>query len=206
MKLKKEGYKVSEIEAWEIRGGVLEYLDDTHTYIYEGIVLPSITTIMKLRFGNKYEFVSKEILEKAAAAGTAVHKAIEIYETEGKEAEIKELRNYKFLKNQYKFKCIANEVPVVLFIDEEPVAAGRLDLVIETEEGLGLGDIKRTATLDKEYLAYQLNLYKIAYEQCYGKEIKHLKGLHLREDTRRYINIPVNKEMALNLIYEHLNA
>ena len=34
------------MEQWQINGGVLEYIDETHTYLYDGIVLPSITQLL----------------------------------------------------------------------------------------------------------------------------------------------------------------
>lgn len=194
-------------EAWEIQGHIVEFLEDEHIYLCDGIILPSITQILKIKFGDKYTGVSKEVLQRASELGTAVHQAIEDYEKYKLDnVGCTELRNYKFLKKAYKFECIDNEVPVILFKDDIPVACGRLDLVLEENKELGLGDIKRTSTLDKEYLAYQLNLYKIAYQQCYGKEIKFLRGIHLRNDVRKYINIPINENMAISLLNEFLEG
>ena len=190
----------------EIKGGVLEYIDETHTYIYDGVVLPSITQILKAKFGGKYDGIPKETLERAAEQGTAVHQAIEDYEQQGIESELPELRNYKFLKKAYNFDCIANEVPVVLFKDDEAVACGRLDLVLKEGEQIGLGDIKRTSALDKNYLAYQLNLYRIAYQQCYGTEIAFLRGIHLRNDTRKYVNLPINENLVKEALNEYLKG
>ena len=187
----------------EIKGGVLEYIDETHTYLYDGVVLPSITQLLKVKFGNKYNCVPRETLERAAEQGTAVHKAIEDYEQHGAENSLPELRNYKFLKKAYKFECIQNEVPVVLFWNGEAVAAGRLDLVLTESEQIGLGDIKRTSALDKNYLAYQLNLYRIAYQQCYDTEISFLRGLHLREDTRKYVTLPINESLAYEILDQY---
>ena len=189
------------MEQWEINGGILEYIDETHTYLYDGIVLPSITQLLKCKFGGKYDGIPKATLQRAAEQGTAVHKAIEDYEQEGIETDLPELRNWKFLKKAYQFECIANEIPVVLFKDGEAVACGRLDLVLEESIGIGLGDIKRTSTLDKQYLTYQLNCYRVAYTQCYCAEIAFLRGIHLRNDVRKYIDIPINE----NLVDEVLN-
>ena len=71
------------IESWNIAGGLLEYIDESHTYIFNGVILPSITQILKVKFGNKYLGVSNSTLERAANLGTEVHKAIEDYETKG---------------------------------------------------------------------------------------------------------------------------
>ena len=197
---------MKDIESWEIKGKLLEYIDETHTYIYDGIVLPSVTQILKTKFANKYSGIDEKILKKASELGMITHEAIELYEKEGKESDIKELRNYKFLKKVYKFECLDNEIPIVLFKDDVPVAAGRLDLVIQENQSIGLADIKRTATLDKEYLAYQLNLYRIAYQQCYNKEITSLRALHLRNDTRKYVPIPIKEGMAIELLNEYLGG
>ena len=43
------------IESWEIAGGLLEYIDESHTYIFDGEILPSITQILKIKFGKKYK-------------------------------------------------------------------------------------------------------------------------------------------------------
>lgn len=191
------------METFEIKGGVLEYIDESHTYIYNGIVLPSITQMLKVKFGKKYDGIPKEVLERAAERGTALHKAIEAYETQGIDSDDQELHNYKFLKRAYNFECIGNEIPIVLFQDGEAVACGRLDLVLKDGDRIGLGDIKRTATLDKEYLAYQLNLYRIAYQQCYGQNIEFLRGIHLRNDIRKYISLPINEDLAKTIINDY---
>lgn len=193
------------IEAWEVAGGLLEYIDETHTYIFNGVILPSITQILKTKFGNKYNGVSKEVLNKASQRGTEVHKAIEDYERFNIDnKECKELRNYKFLKKQFKFNCIDNEVPIVLFLDGKPISAGRVDLILEENGNVGIGDIKRTSVFDKEYVAYQTNLYRIGYQQTYGIEITFLKGIHLRNDVRKYIDLPINEEISLELVKQFI--
>lgn len=194
-------------DTWEIKGHTVEFIEDSHIYLCDGIILPSITQILKVKFNNKYNGIPKEVLERASQKGNAVHKAIEEFEKyKFNDVGCTELRNYKFLKKSYKFECLNNEVPIILFKDNKPVACGRLDLVLEEQGQVGLGDIKRTSTLDKEYLAYQLNLYRIAYQQCYGTEISFLRGLHLRDNTRKYVTIPINEEMALKLLEEYLES
>ena len=188
------------MNSWEIAGHILEYFDDTHEYLVDGVLVPSITQILKIKFGNKYDGVSQKVLNRAAEKGTEVHEAIERYCKTGESSDLKEVRNFKFLQKQYKFEVLDNEVPIILFLNDEPVAAGRLDLVLKLDNKIGGGDIKRTATLDKEYLAYQLNLYRIGYRQCYGVEWEFLKGIHLRDDTRKFLNIPINEKMALELV------
>ena len=193
------------METWEIKGHSLEYIDESHTYLVDGIIVPSITQIMKIKFGNKYSGVSNEILNKAAENGTRVHEAIEKLCKSGEVEDIKEVKNFMFLQKHYKFEVVDNEVPIIIFKDDVPICAGRLDLVLKIDGLIGGGDIKRTSTLDKEYLTYQLNLYRIGYRQSYDIEWEFLKGLHLRENTRKFIDLPINENMAWKLIDEYLN-
>jgi len=193
------------MESWEIAGGLLEYIDETHTYIFDGVILPSITQMLKFKFGNKYNSVDEKVLKKAAEKGTAVHQAIEDYEKRSiDDASCVELRNYKFLKKQFDFKCLDNEVPIVLFHNNKPIAAGRVDLIIEDKGKVGIADIKRTSVFDKEYVAYQTNLYRIGYQQSYGVEISFLRGIHLRDKVRKYIELPIKEDMMLEFIERYL--
>lgn len=187
----------------DINGHTLEYFDDEHIYLVDGLIVPSITEIMNVKFGNKYKGVDKNVLRNAAKSGTEVHDAIETYCRTGVELDYPEVRNFKFLQKQYRFEVMQNECPVILFLDDEPFGAGRLDMVLKMNEQIGGADIKRTSVLDKEYLAYQLNLYRIAYRQSYGVEWEFLRGIHLREDVRKFVNIPINEDMTWQLIHDY---
>lgn len=189
-------------ECWEIFSHTVEYLDDIHQYIVDGIIVKSITQALKSRFGNKYATVDASTLKRASEQGTEMHLAIQNYCEQGTETDLKELKNFKFLQKQYHFSVLENEIPVILFMDDEPICAGRLDMVIQMDGKIGGADLKRTSTLDKEYLALQLNLYRIAYRQCYGVEWEFLKGIHLRENVRKFVDIPINEELAWEFIKE----
>lgn len=188
----------------EINNHTLEFIEDGHVYLVDGVIVPSITTLLKSKFGKKYEGISKDVLHRAAERGTEVHQAIQDFCEKGTESDLVEVKNFKFLQKHYKFKVIENEIPVILFKDDEPICAGRLDMVIEINDEIGGADIKRTSTLDKEYLAYQLNLYRIAYFQSYGKEWKFLKGIHLKDDIRKFVDIPINEEIAWELVNQYM--
>jgi hypothetical protein len=190
-------------ECWEIGGHSLEFLDESHQYLIDGVCVPSITQIMKIKFGGKYEGIDKETLKRASEAGTQMHETIQKWCEKGIDSDLVELHNFKFLKAQYGFEVIENETPVILSYDNEPMCAGRLDMVIMLRDQIGLADLKRTSSLDKEYLAYQLNLYRIAYRQTYGIEADFLRGIHLREDIRKFVPIPVNEPMTWEFLKEY---
>lgn len=197
---------MNDYSMWEIGDHILEYLDNFHQYVVDGICVPSITQLLKVKFGGKYEGIDKDTLKRASELGTQMHQAIQDWCEKGIESDLVELRNFKFLKSQYDFNVIENEVPVILSYDGEPMCAGRLDMVIMMGDQVGLADLKRTATLDKEYLAYQLNLYRIAYRQTYGIEAEFLRGIHLREDTRKFVPIPIKENMTWDFLKEVRNG
>lgn len=188
-------------ERWDIAGHVVEFVSENHLYFVDGVIVPSITTMLKMKFGGKYSTVAPDVLNAAAYAGTIMHKAIQDYEEQGTDSDLKELRNYKFLKKHHEWECLKNEVPVILFLDD-PIACGRIDMLGTMDGNKTLFDFKRTATLDKEYLGYQLNLYRIAYQQSYGEDITALKGIHLRDDTRKLVDIKINEPMMWDFIKE----
>ncbi len=189
-----------------INDHTLEYYDDEHIYLVDGVIVPSITQILKVKFGNKYKAVNTAVLKQASERGTEVHEAIELFCREGVDSELTEVRNFKFLKKKYNFEVTQNEVPVILFKNDRPIGAGRLDLVLRMDDKIGGADIKRTSVLDKEYLAYQLNLYRIAYRQCYGVEWEFLRGVHLREDKRKFVEIPINEDVAWKLVNDYMEV
>lgn len=192
------------METWKLNGLTLEYDDDTHTYICEGIIVPSVTQVLKRKFDGMYESVSPEVLRQAGERGTAIHKAIEDYCTKGIDTGAKEVRHFRFLEYYYNIKPIKNEIPIIVSRDGVPVTAGRLDMIIDIGTYRAVADIKTTSTLNKEYLAYQLNLYRLGVLQCYPElgNITNLYGIHIRDNTRKLVPIPINEGIAWDILKE----
>lgn len=180
------------MEQMILNGHQFEYDDDIHTYRVDGIIVPSVTQLLNRKFGHKYDDIPKDVLKKAAEKGTRVHLAVECY-CRGFDDGSREVRNFKFLKKYYGFEVKENELPIILTIGGK-VYAGRLDMIFSLNDELAVADIKTTTTLDKEYLGHQLNLYRIGVEQTYKMNIKKLYGIHLREDTRKLVEIPIKEE------------
>ena len=181
------------MESWEINGRTLEYIDECHLYLVDGIIVPSVTQLLGRKFGHKYDGISSATLQNAAERGTMIHKAIEDY-CHGVESDLEEVSDFAFLMDKYNFKVIENELPIILNIGGETFA-GRLDLILQkdNEIGMAVADIKTTSTLDKEYLGFQLNLYRIGVEQSYGFNITSLYGIHLRQGKRKVVEIPIKE-------------
>lgn len=192
------------METFSIKGGTLEYFDDTHTYLYEGLMLPSVSRILETKFKGEYKNVPPAVLNNAAKRGTAVHKAIENYNNSGYDDGSEAVRNFKFLQKQYGFEVLDSELPLVIFKDDMPIACGRLDMTMLIDGQTGIADIKTVSSLNKEKIAYQLNLYRIGLMQSYGVDAKFLKILHLRDGIRKFIDSPVNEKMTWELIEQYM--
>lgn len=187
------------MESWEIKGRTLEYDDASHTYLVDGIIVRSVTQLLKLKFGGKYDGIDAGVLKAAADRGTAIHKAIEEYCKTGRNEDVPEVRDFKFLQHHYNFYVTGNEMPIILDFAGETYA-GRLDLILNmnlADPCYAVADIKTTSTLDKDYLGHQLNLYRIGVEQCYDIVPQELYGIHLKDGKRKMVKIPIRSEKWL---------
>lgn len=192
------------METFRIKGGTLEYFDETHTYLYDGLMLPSVSQILGTKYRNEYASVPPAVLNNAAQRGTSVHKAIENFNVSGYDDGSEAVRNFKFLQKQYGFEVLDSELPIVIFKDDMPIACGRLDMTMLMDGQTGIADIKTVSVLNKEKIAYQLNLYRIGLMQSYGVDAQFLKIIHIRDGIRKVIDSPVNEDMTWDLIDKFL--
>lgn len=193
------------MKTFEISGHTIEFIEDQHLYIVDGILTPCVSNILAYKF-NDYGTVSREVLQRASERGTELHEAIESYERSGTESELKEFKNYLFLKKHHGFVNIANEVPVLYEKDGTVLFVGTLDQIIELDGKRGINDFKRVSAPNKQKIAYQLNFYKLAYEQTYGEKVDFLSYTHLRETVRKFNMLPIGEETTLNLLNEFLES
>ena len=193
------------MKEWQINNHTIEFLEEQHLYVCDGILVPCVSNILAFKF-NDYTGVSREVLQRASEKGSELHKAIEIYEQQGITSDLREFKNYLFLKKQFKFENIENEVPVLYEKGGRVLFVGTLDQIITIDGKLGINDFKRVSAPNKNKIAYQLNFYKMAYEQSYGKQIDFLSFTHLREDVRKFHRLPINEEMAISLLNEFLEG
>lgn len=182
------------MEKFEIKGRVLEYEDETHTYWVDGVKVDSVTQILKKVFPDMYKGIDPDVLKRASERGTQAHKAIEAC-CKGFDDGSNAVKDFNFLRKHYGFIPLENELPIILDFGGKTYA-GRVDLILQMD-GYTLADIKTTSKLDKNYLGYQLNLYKIGVEQSYDYNIDNLYGIHITEDKRKLVKIPIVSEEQL---------
>lgn len=189
------------IKTYEYENYTLEFDDEAHRYIVNGIITPSVSKLLSLKFDD-YPNVPKAVLQAAADRGTEMHKAIEVYEKTGKKSDLQEFRNYLLLKKHFKIENVENELPVAYFEDGLPIFAGTIDQVCRINGVLAINDFKRVSAPNKEKIAYQINLYRLAYNQTFGVEVKALSFMQLRESVRKFTQLPINEEVIKAFLAE----
>ena len=148
---------------------MIEFIEKGHIYLIDGVIVPSVSEILHFIFPNKYDGIDEEILNKKAEYGSKIHEAIECIEKDKILPELDfiqefSINQYKRLEEKCNIKVIAQE-QIVHFKDKY---CGRFDMTAKVNGFYSLCDIKTTATLDKEYLSWQLSFYELAFTSMYG--------------------------------------
>ena len=165
------------MKAYEIKGHKVTFDEATHKYTVDGYEVPSVSTILKdTIFNKKYSSVKCSTTNAAALWGTQIHVAIEnknpmLLDT------VQEQRYNEFWQLLKSIdQEIHNQEQIVFYKHNGKVVyVGTYDLLL----GDTLADIKCTYNLDMNYLSWQLNLYRMAYEQLHDTTIKSLYAFWL---------------------------
>ena len=191
--------------SYSIRGHSVVFHEESHEYFVDGVKIPSVTEILerysRIHGLDDYSDIPEDVLRRAAARGTALHKEIEEYEKHGVRGSSEEFNNYLPLKIRHGVKVGASELPVLIFDDSgKPLCAGRLDLLATINGEAALGDIKRTSRLYPKKVSLQLNLYRIGCIQSYGKACDRLFVMRLRNGVSEFREFPVDENAARDVL------
>ena len=187
---------------------MIEFLPESHIYLVEGVIVPSVTSILKATlFKDKYKNVPSYILNNKATFGNNVHKAIELGTGDGLSLiERVSYDQWEKLRERYNISPIEQET----LVHYDDLYCGTLDMVAIVNDELVINDIKTTAKLDKEYLSWQLSFYKYAYENMGGQELVRAYATWLpKKELGEFVEIEFKtKEEVLQLVseYERLTA
>jgi len=165
---------------------MIEFIESTHTYLLNGVIIPSVSTILRETvFKDKYKDIPEAILKNAATFGKNVHKAIETnFDIFLTDMESTVFKRYKRLCTKHDIKPIAHEQ--IVYTQDY---AGTLDMIALIDNVNCLVDVKTTYSLDREYLSWQLSLYELAYGKQFDKLyciwLPKRKGAELVEIERK---------------------
>lgn len=183
---------------------MIEYIEETHQYLYEGVLVPSVSEILgKYLFQNKYSNIPEYILKAKAEYGSQLHEAIEKLEQENilintlSNQQLKSINDYLNIKKENNLEVIKQE-EIVCY---KGIYAGRFDMVANVNNLESLIDIKTTAQLDLEYLSWQLSLYELAY----GKRFKKLYALWLpKKEDGQLVEIKRKTKKEIEKLLEEI--
>lgn len=178
----------------------IEYLENRHQYIIDGILVPSVSTLVAYATGDIYQNIPEHILEAARVHGTAVHDAIENYERTGAidDEHEKEVNAYIELKEKY----LLSPKDMEQIVHYKNHFCGRYD-ILDTQGNLW--DIKTTSKYHEENLQWQLGLYYLGL----GKEKDVGYCIHIPKKGKPKVRIvqPKTNKECISLIetYERAN-
>lgn len=146
----------------------IEFLEDEHLYLYKGVLVPSVSELIKFKFPEAYKGVPKRILKNKADYGSRVHEYIERFVKGEFTLEELDKKNidpnikaavgqFEYLRKMWAFH-IKDMEQIVHYKDKY---AGRYD--IRTIDGDDLIiDLKTTSEIHEEWISWQLGLYYMA--------------------------------------------
>lgn len=138
----------------------LEFEERRHVYKLNGVVIPSVTTVMKPLSDDVYGKIDQGVLNRAAARGTAVHNAIENFVKFGIEDIPPEHEGYfnAFLKWHEEHGVAPYGTEVKLY-HKGLLYAGTADMLAEVDALDTLVDFKTSAQVSKMMCGVQLEAY-----------------------------------------------
>lgn len=181
----------------------LEFIEDGHLYLCGGVIIPSVSDLVKFQLADMYKGIPERILKKAADFGTSVHGYIEQMYTGKFDAEAFNFNrnidpNIKMAVRQAAKVMARNGMEVRNM--EQMVAyngryAGRYDILTKDNQ---LVDIKTTSKLHVDALEIQLGLYYMALGM--NKDIGYCLWLPKGQIGKIVEIKPWNHERCLDLL------
>ena len=135
--------------------------EEHHTYTLNGHALSGVTPIIAWLFPDTYQGIPQRVLSQAAAYGTEVHKACEVYDS------LDILPEEDYLKEVvYQYASVTKTLPEVAcseyLVSDEYRIASCIDKVFVND---ALADIKTTSKVHGLLVQLQLSIYAWLYEK-----------------------------------------
>lgn len=146
----------------------------------DGHTLIGVTELMERHgLSPDYGGISKDVLEKAAARGTAIHQLLQDYDDGKAVIEDENLKAYKALG----LKVHCSEY----LVSDNEIVATFIDKVLDD---CSLADVKSTSSVHRRPLEWQLSIGAYLFElQNPGKKVPHLYCIHVRDGKAKLIEV-----------------
>lgn len=156
-----------------------------HTYETEtGVIIPSVTQLMKVLTDKAYAMINRDTLRAAAEFGTAVHACTEYYDLDDLD-EDSVLDEWKPCMDAYK-SFVADHQPKYIAIEQRLACeqwAGTIDRIGTIGDDLWIIDLKTTSAIH-EFAGVQLAGYTLLWFINHPEENRPIRRavLQLRKD------------------------
>lgn len=159
----------------------------------DGHTLIGVTELMKRHgLSPDYGGISKDVLEKAAARGTAIHQLLQDYDDGKAVIEDENLKAYKALG----LKVHCSEY----LVSDNEIVATFIDKVLDD---CSLADVKSTSSVHRRPLEWQLSIGAYLFElQNPGKKVPHLYCIHVRDGKAKQIEVNRIPDEAIERLLE----
>lgn len=159
----------------------------------DGHTLIGVTELMKRHgLSPDYGGISKDVLEKAAARGTAIHQLLQDYDDGKAVIEDENLKAYKALG----LKVHCSEY----LVSDNEIVATFIDKVLDD---CSLADVKSTSSVHRRPLEWQLSIGAYLFElQNPGKKVPHLYCIHVRDGKAKLIEVNRIPDEAVERLLE----
>lgn len=152
----------------------VEFIPDKHEYWYtEGNIhkrLHGVTGAIGKLLGKS--FPDTVLVQAATIYGSDVHKEVENYYNSNSKILSSDGAKWvvEYLE-QFKLKHFVNKIECEVMVSDFEGTASKIDVVVRTDVGSYIFDIKTTSRFDRTYCSLQLSVYKKLYEHNYGENV-----------------------------------
>lgn len=180
---------------------MIEFIEDIHCYLADGVVIPSVSQLIRFKFPNAYKGIPEKVLKRKANYGTRVHDSIESF-VRGEldpedidDADVKEaVKNFEIQRKAWAF-YVKDMEQIVSYQDR---FGGKYDIMLQDNI---IADIKTTSALHEDWLAWQLGFYYLA--SGIDKDFGYVIWLPKKKPAQvRQINC-IPKDELLKLLEEY---
>lgn len=186
------------------RSQEINFVADGHRYIVNGVELPSVSKIMESLSKEKYDNIDAEVLARASKRGTAVHKAVELYETLGIESNDELVKDH-LIEYRIAKRLHGIDVQKVELMMTNGLYCGTVDNISIVGGKLCIVDLKATSVINTDLLEVQLAGYQqLAFDNGYIIEKTYV--LHLKKDGFKFKEIRPNKMLWQSLLEKYYDS
>lgn len=174
---------------------MIRFDEATHRYFDGDKQLISVTALMRKHgLSPDYSAVRSDVLKAKAERGSLIHKEIETYIKTGEIGFTKECGEFWRYIQDNGLMIVASET--IVYND---VAAGTVDLMLLTDGNIPIiADIKTTATLHTEAVAWQLSIYNYLD----GWSAKTAQAFHFDNDGNlNVVDIPLKPREEVEALF-----